>query len=209
MMKISQKTLVFVLSLILVFSACDGFSQKSQEIPEDPELSVSMDSISVIVLDVLLRNSVQTHYLMSYPEPGHVFFEVVLTIQGLEDPPSAVLNWGANNLSLNCDGKDAKLAFPRRVIADEKVEYIVGEVVNFLHEENPEELLATFQQMEARQQVGDLQNLLYYLSRKYLKTPNGHPNYQRRLKHEISLGIHNTRRPLNLDVGVTPQNDSV
>ena len=131
MMKISRQMLVFVLSLILIFSGCDSYSQRFQEIPDDAELSVNMDSISVNVIDVLLRSSVQTHYLMSYPEPGQIFFEVVLIIQGLDDSPSTVLEWGTKNLSLNCDGIDAHLAFPRREIADETVEYIVGEVINF------------------------------------------------------------------------------
>ena len=71
MMKIFRQLLLFVMSLILLFSACDGFSQRSQEFPGDTEIS------------------------------------------------------------LNCDGKDAELVFSRREIADENVEYEVGEVFNF------------------------------------------------------------------------------
>jgi hypothetical protein len=131
MMKNSHQLFVFVMSLILTFSACDGFTQRSQEFPVDTEIIVNIDGISATVFDVLLRNSVQTHYLMSYPEPGQIYFEVILNIQGLDDPPPAVLKWGTENLSLNCDGKDAELVFPRREIADENVEYKIGEVINF------------------------------------------------------------------------------
>ena len=77
-MKISRQLLVFVLSLILTLSACDDSSQRSQEFPGVTDIRVNIGNISVKVLDVLLRNSVQTHYLMSYPEPGNIFFEVVL-----------------------------------------------------------------------------------------------------------------------------------
>jgi hypothetical protein len=130
-MKISRQLLVFVMSLILTFSACNHSSQRSQESPGDTDIRVNKGSISAKVLNVLLRNSVQTYYLMSYPEPGKTFFEVVLNIEGLDDSPSAVLEWGKENLSLNCDGKDAELVFPRREIADENVQYEVGEVINF------------------------------------------------------------------------------
>jgi uncharacterized lipoprotein YehR (DUF1307 family) len=76
MMKISRQLLVFVMSLILTFSACDDSSQRSQ-FPGNSDIRVNMGSISAKVIDVLLRSSVQTHYLMSYPEPGNFFSKLL------------------------------------------------------------------------------------------------------------------------------------
>jgi hypothetical protein len=79
---------------------------------------------------------------------------------------------------------------------------IEDEVVDYLNEANPEGLAATYQQIQARELPSTPENLLYYVMRKYLHTSKGQHHYDLRLKHEIGLGIHNLRRPLNLDVGV-------
>ena len=79
---------------------------------------------------------------------------------------------------------------------------IENEVVDYLKEVNPEGLIDTYQQIQAGALPSQAKNLLYYVMRKYLHTAKGQHHYDLRLKHEIDLGIHNLRRPLNLDVGV-------
>ena len=79
---------------------------------------------------------------------------------------------------------------------------IQDEVVKYLNESNPEELADTYHQIQSGLLPSPPENLLYYVMRKYLHIPEGHHHYKQRLKHEISLGIHNLRRPFNLDVGV-------
>jgi len=79
---------------------------------------------------------------------------------------------------------------------------IKDEVVDFLTQTNPEGLAETYAQMESGEIADPPENLLYYVMRKYLRTPEGQRHYATRLQHEITLGIHNLRRPLNLDVGV-------
>ncbi len=79
---------------------------------------------------------------------------------------------------------------------------IKDEVVTFLNEANPENLAEEYRRLRETQTPGALENMLYYVMRRYLRTPAGNHHYERRLQHEISLGIHNVRRPLNLDVGV-------
>jgi hypothetical protein len=79
---------------------------------------------------------------------------------------------------------------------------IKDEIVAYLTETNPEGLVEEYQPLAANQTPGALENLLYYVMRKYLRTPAGDHHYQLRLQHEIGLGIHNIRRRLNLDVGV-------
>jgi hypothetical protein len=68
---------------------------------------------------------------MHYPEPNHIYLEVVLTIEGLAASPENVLAWGIKHVALSCEDTDAELAFPRRVIASENVEYKSGEEIDF------------------------------------------------------------------------------
>ena len=79
---------------------------------------------------------------------------------------------------------------------------IKAEIIDFLEETSPEGLAETYRRVQSGELQDPLENLLYYVMRKYLRTPHGRPHYRLRLEHEIELGIHNMRHPLNLDVGV-------
>jgi len=79
---------------------------------------------------------------------------------------------------------------------------IKDEIITYLERANPENLIQKYEQFKHESSTGALQNLLYYLMRKYLRTAEGKHHYSPRLAHEVDLGIHNVRRPLNLDVGV-------
>ncbi|MFQ5575962.1 MAG: hypothetical protein ACE5G8_03125 [Anaerolineae bacterium] len=79
---------------------------------------------------------------------------------------------------------------------------IQDELLAFLQHTNPEQLYDEYQRLRRTNPPGGTENLLHYIMRRYLRTPGGKQHYPLRLKHEISLGIHNIRRPLNLDVGV-------
>ncbi|MDX1524044.1 MAG: hypothetical protein R3264_20615, partial [Anaerolineae bacterium] len=79
---------------------------------------------------------------------------------------------------------------------------IEPEILDYLHQHNPEGLLDDYRRMQEDEEAGSKENLLNYVMRQYLRTPSGEKHYQLRLKHEIDLGIYNVRRPLNLDSGV-------
>jgi hypothetical protein len=79
---------------------------------------------------------------------------------------------------------------------------IKAEIIDFLEETSPEGLAETYRRIQSGELQDPLENLLYYVMRKYLRTPHGRPHYRLRLEHEIKLGIHNMRHPLNLDVGL-------
>jgi len=79
---------------------------------------------------------------------------------------------------------------------------IKDEIATFVQDSNPEGLLAEHEQLRQKPLPGALENMYYYVMRRYFRTPAGQHHYEPRLEHEISLGIHNVRRPLNLDVGV-------
>lgn len=77
-----------------------------------------------------------------------------------------------------------------------------NEILNFLYEVNPEGLVKTHQNLQHGVLQSSPENLLHYVMRKYFATQDGNRHYELRLQHEIKLGIHNIRRPQNLDVGV-------
>ncbi|MCB0155127.1 MAG: hypothetical protein KDF65_10055 [Anaerolineae bacterium] len=79
---------------------------------------------------------------------------------------------------------------------------IEAEIDRYLFEVNPERLAEEYGQIQQSQPVGALENLRYYVMRQYLRTEAGERHYPLRLAHEVSHGIHNVRRPLNLDSGV-------
>lgn len=79
---------------------------------------------------------------------------------------------------------------------------IEDEITAYLTGTNPEGLTEEYHRLRQESLPGERENLLYYAMRRYLRTPAGQSHYNRRLEHEITLGIHNVRRPLNLDVGV-------
>jgi hypothetical protein len=79
---------------------------------------------------------------------------------------------------------------------------INAEISAFLTQTNPEGLLAEYERLQQIPLPGARENMFHYVMRKYLRTPAGKNHYDRRLAHETLLGIHNVRRPLNLDVGV-------
>ena len=79
---------------------------------------------------------------------------------------------------------------------------IKDELLTFLKQENPEGLYEEYQRLTQNTPPGNTENLFYYIMRQYLRTPAGEHHYQKRLEHETALGIHNVRRPRNLDVGV-------
>jgi hypothetical protein len=62
--------------------------------------------------------------------------------------------------------------------------------------------MTEYNQLQENPLPGALENLFYYVMRKYFRTLAGRYHYDRRLEHEVKQGIHNVRRPLNLDVGL-------
>jgi len=79
---------------------------------------------------------------------------------------------------------------------------IQDELSDYLKRENPEDLYKEYKQLVTTNPPGHTENLLYYTLRKYLHTPEGRRHYELRLQHEIEHGLHNVRRPQNLDVGM-------
>ena len=129
-----KSILLIILSLVFVIFLLMACNAEGEIIPDSVNeifVSVVIGHVTVEVLDVQLRNSVQNYYLMDYPKPDHTYLEVVLSIEDLDASPENTLDWGAENFFLMCEGRAAELVFPRRLIADEHIEYKAGEKLNY------------------------------------------------------------------------------
>jgi len=128
----SKKLSTAVLFLILL-TGCSMSQIGTVEPISGIDNPVNVGEAQLVVLDARIRNSMQTHYMMSYPMPAHVFYVATLSIDGVDDDPNITLDWGVANLRLAFQDKIFVPADAQRTIADEHVEYKVGEQLSFLY----------------------------------------------------------------------------
>lgn len=112
-------TALFVLTLAA--GACSsgepiGLASPTGFVPGPP---ISTDGVEFELQRVLFRTSYQTYYLMSYPEQGFKFLQIVARIEGSDDP----VQWGTEHLSVRDGGQEFPLAFARSVLVGEDIEY--------------------------------------------------------------------------------------
>jgi hypothetical protein len=130
-MKSLRFFLAFAFVVIVLVSACEFDEELIPESETLLEQTFSVDEVRLKVVDAQFRSSVQTHYLMHYPEPDYIYLEVIFSLDGMDASPDNVLTWGIENIALNCEDTDVALAYPRRLIVSENVEYKVGEEIDF------------------------------------------------------------------------------
>ena len=94
---------------------------------------INVGEAQLAVLDARIRHSMQTHYMMSYPQPSYVFYVVTLSMEGIDNDPNSTSEWGAVNLKLANEAEIIEPADSQRTIAGEHVEYKVGEQFSFLY----------------------------------------------------------------------------
>lgn len=93
-MKSIFRLLICVFLLILGIAACSTARDKSQNWNNEANRTVIVKNVTLSLLGARLRSSVQTHYLMHYPEPQATFLELILTIDGIDATPEETLQWG-------------------------------------------------------------------------------------------------------------------
>jgi len=125
-------TIGFVL-LIISAAGCDSIIRDS---PRESEPVPGIDSplsggdVEILVLEASIRKNYQTHYIMTHAEPPYIFYDLVVSIQDIEDP----LLWGEQNLRLRYGEDDLQLAKARPLLLGEDVQYKVGEDFSFGYE---------------------------------------------------------------------------
>ncbi|MBC8504557.1 MAG: hypothetical protein ISR58_17645 [Anaerolineales bacterium] len=120
-----------MITLILI-AGCSGIQTSPEPIIGIDEPIIVGDA-QLTVLDARIRNSMQTHYMMSYPQSGQIFYVITLEMERVNNDPDLVLDWGTNNFLLT----DGKIFIPpanaQRTIAGDQAQYKVGEDLSFLY----------------------------------------------------------------------------
>ncbi len=126
------RNIFFTAMIMILITGCSSV-QSSREPITGIDLPILIEDAQLTVLDARIRNSMQTHYMMSYPQPGHTFYVVTLSIEGIDDDPELILEWGDQNLKLTSDSAPIAPANAQRTIAGEQAQYKVGEELSFLY----------------------------------------------------------------------------
>ena len=119
-----------IITILLV--GCSGVQPATNSIV-GVDKPILVEGAQLTVLDARIRSSMQTHYMMSYPQSGHAFYVVSLQIEGIDDDPDLVLDWGTNNLLLTNENVLIHPSNAQRTISGEQAQYKVGEELTFLY----------------------------------------------------------------------------
>ncbi len=183
-----------------------GFSEQDNPTLADYRAALSLSEAEFETLHNLWGKRLLTH--LQQVAHSQKRFAVRLLAGSRTDYRRATEDWW-QSLVAQCPIKDLKhrpvyfVSSNMHVLPNLLFSYaglIKDEVLSFLTQTNPEGLLDEYQRLEQQSTPGLVENLLYYVMRKYMKTPAGRHHYDLRLKQEMAHGIHNTRRPHNLDV---------
>lgn len=116
-----------------VLTACNGGTIDSSEPIPGLDLPIQVKEASLTVLDASIRNSMQTHYMMTYPKAGNVFYRLTVRTDNLSPDPDETLAWGVKNLQLLLGETIYAVAEAQRIIEQEHIEYKAAEKVSFLY----------------------------------------------------------------------------
>ncbi len=122
-----------LLLFLILLTGCAGLQDSTPKPISGIDYPISIAEAELTVLDARIRNSMQTHYMMSYPGPSQVFYVVTLSLEGIDEDPDLTLDWGTTNLKLADETNIIEPTESQRTIADEHVEYKVSENVTFIY----------------------------------------------------------------------------
>lgn len=122
---------VKIVLIMIMLGICSCSPGSPSEMIIDLQSPISFGEVQISLIDASIRNSMQTHYLMSYPKDGFVFFRITLSIEGASDDPDQSLLWGDENLRLFLDERVYPVAQSQRIISTQDVEYKAAEKVDF------------------------------------------------------------------------------
>jgi len=127
------KTYLLTMLILILLTGCIGRSQETVEPIAGIDHPIGVGEVQLRVLDARIRRSMQTHYMMSYPQSGNIFYVVTLSIEGIDADPAVTLDWGTTNLILTNEIGGIAPSYAQRTLAGEQVEYKVGEAFSFIY----------------------------------------------------------------------------
>jgi hypothetical protein len=126
------KVIYYLVLIILGFGISGCWEKK----PKKPRLGIDepvvQDGIHLSIIEARIQSSYSTYYIMHYPTENDIFYEITASIEGFDDPKSA-LEWGKENIRLVLDNQDYALAYARWIIFGEDIQYKADEEFNYLY----------------------------------------------------------------------------
>jgi len=121
-------TYVLVMGLVMCLSGCLGLKPETPRPGIDEPLE--SNGFRITILEAEIRLSFSTYYIMNYPADNQVFYAVTASLEGFENPKTA-LEWGKNNLKLVSGNQEQNLAYAQWVTVGEDIQYKAGEVFTY------------------------------------------------------------------------------
>ncbi len=122
-----------LLAILLAMALCTSCSGRSST-PSTPAPGIDqplrIGEISITVNEAQTRHNYQTHYIMTHADPPYLFYEVIVTLEGIEEPERA-LEWGQGNLHLVYQGQAQELELARWILVGDQIEYRADEDFNY------------------------------------------------------------------------------
>lgn len=118
-----------IIPIIVILSLLAGCSQLTMGTTEIPGPVPGIDEpivirdVEVLVHEARVRDNFQTHYIMTHATPPYTFYEVVVSIEGAEDP----LTWGEENLKLLYQGQENEMIMARWIVVGDNIQYKADE----------------------------------------------------------------------------------
>ncbi len=126
-------SLLSAIIFLTLLTGCLGIQNNLTEPIVGIDTPLNVEGVQLRVLDARIRKSMQTHYMMSYPQTGKIFYVVTLSIEGIDVDPDVTLDWGVSNLFLKDETNGLAPTHAQRTIADENPLYKFGEQLTFLY----------------------------------------------------------------------------
>jgi hypothetical protein len=133
MSKHCTTTLIVVWLLITTLTGCNNF----KALPTGPisgiDESIMIGETEITLIEASIRNSMQTHYIMTYPAQTHVFYRITLSIEQEGTSAEEIMSWGESALQLIFDDTLFPVSQSQRIITGDNVQYKVDEDFRFLY----------------------------------------------------------------------------
>jgi hypothetical protein len=128
-----MRSFKYFLILVLIILGL-GISGCWEKHPEKPWLgideSVVLDGVRLTIIEARIQTSYSTYYIMHYPAENYLFYGIKASIEGFDDPKSA-LEWGKENIRLVLENQEYSLAYARWSIFGEDIQYKADEDYNY------------------------------------------------------------------------------
>ncbi len=83
------------------------------------DVPIQIGQVTIQVMEAEISQTYSVHYVMKYADPPNTFYDILLDIEGVDDP----IEWAAQNLQLASPSGSHELALSRPVLIGDDIRY--------------------------------------------------------------------------------------